>query len=195
MYLGCSRYSGLGGQNGLQGGIHVNHRFRLVVQPRILISRAAASHRAFDNGQGKVGESVTSTPGATPKRGSPSPQLKGPHQSVGVHGEDEQKKKSKKGWKWVKMGENPKMPYPPCGTSIKTYARGNNDAPSTTKYGSPVQLDAQIVALRPRYAKGAPHGQIHDLWLLGLHLQSGPMQTTVLMPSQFFMYVHLPGLY
>ena len=33
------------------------------------------------------------------------------------------KKKCEKGWKWVKVGENPKMPYPPCGRSIKTYAR------------------------------------------------------------------------
>ena len=47
----------------------------------------------------------------------------------------------------MKVGENPKMPYPPCGRSIKTYARGNNDAYSITKYGSPVRLDAQIVAL------------------------------------------------
>ena len=30
---------------------------------------------------------------------------------------------------------------------MKTYARGNNEAPSITKYGSPVLLDAQIVAL------------------------------------------------
>ena len=59
------------------------------------------------------------------------------------------KKKCEKGWRWVKVGENPKMPYPPCGRSIKTYGRGNNDAPSVTKYGSPVRLDAQIVALRP----------------------------------------------
>ena len=35
------------------------------------------------------------------KPGSPSPQLKGPHQNVGVHGGDEQKK-CEKGWKWVK---------------------------------------------------------------------------------------------
>ena len=66
------------------------------------------------------------------------------------------KKNCEKGWKWVKVGENPKMPYPPCGRSIKTYARGNNDAPSVTKYGSPVRLDTQIVALRPHCAKGAP---------------------------------------
>ena len=65
-------------------------------------------------------------------------QLKGPHQSVGVHGEDEQKKKVK-GLKWVKVGENRKMPYPQCGRSIKTYARGKNDAPSITKYGYPVR--------------------------------------------------------
>ena len=57
------------------------------------------------------------------------------------------KKKCKKGWKWVKVGENPKVPYSPCGRSIKTYARGNNDAPSVTKYGSPVWVDAQIGAL------------------------------------------------
>ena len=83
------------------------------------------------------------------KPSSPSCQLEGPRQSVGVHGEDEQKK-CVKGWKWVKVGENPKMPYPPCGRSIKTYARGNNDAPSVAKYGSLVRLDAQIVALRPQ---------------------------------------------
>ena len=83
------------------------------------------------------------------KPGSPLPQLKGPHQSMGVHGGDRQKKKCEKGWKWVKVGENPKMPYPQCGRSIKTYTRGNNDAPSITMYGSPVRLDAQIVALRP----------------------------------------------
>ena len=35
------------------------------------------------------------------------------------------KKKCEKGWKWVEVGENPKMPYPPCGRSINTYARGN----------------------------------------------------------------------
>ena len=56
----------------------------------------------------------------------------------------------------MRVGENPKMPYPPCGRSIKTYARGNHDAPRLTKYGSPVRLDAQIVALRLHCAKGAP---------------------------------------
>ena len=126
-----------------------------MVQPRFLISKDVASHRAFGCGQAKPGQSVTSTPRATPKRGSPSLQPKGPHQSVGVHGEDEQKK-SEKGWKWVKMGENQKMPYPRCGRNIKTYAGGKNDAPSITKYGSPVRLDAQIVALRAHCAKGAP---------------------------------------
>ena len=54
------------------------------------------------------------------------------------------------------------MPYPQCGRSIKTYARGNNDAP-ITKYGSLVWLNAQIVALRPHArahcAKGCPHQQ------------------------------------
>ena len=87
----------------------INLSFQLVVQPRFLISKDAASHRAFDCGQAKTGQSVTSTRRATPKHGSPSPQLKGPHQSVGVHGEDEQKK-CEKGWKWVKVRENPKMP-------------------------------------------------------------------------------------
>ena len=50
-------------------------------------------------------------------------------------------------------------PTPKCGSpwrSIKTYGRGNNNAPSITKYGSPVQLDAQIVALRAHCAKGPP---------------------------------------
>ena len=36
---------------------------------------------------------------------------------------NEQKKKCEKGWKWVKLGENPKMPYPQCGRSIKTYSQ------------------------------------------------------------------------
>ena len=31
---------------------------------------------------------------------------------------------------------------------LKTYARGNNDAPSISKYGSLVRADTQIVALR-----------------------------------------------
>ena len=65
------------------------------------------------------------------------------------------KKKCEKGRKWVKVGENPKMPYPQCERSIKTYARGNNDTPSITKYGSPVRLDAQIVAVRPHCARTA----------------------------------------
>ena len=141
----------------MQEGGHVNLCFQLVVQPRFLTSRDAASHREFDCGQAKTGQFVTSTRGATPKPRSPSPQLKGPHRSVGVHGEDEQKK-CEKGWKWVKVGDNPKMPYPPCGRSIKTYARGSNDAPSITKYGSPVGLDARNApALRPHCAKGAPY--------------------------------------
>ena len=64
-------------------------------------------------------------------------------------------KSVKRGGKWVKVGENPKMPYPQCGKSIKTYARGNNDARSITKHGSPVRLDAQIVALRPHCTRTA----------------------------------------
>ena len=54
------------------------------------------------------------------------------------------------------VGENPKMPYPQCGRNIKTYARVSNDAPSITKYGSTLRLDAKKVALRPHCAKGAP---------------------------------------
>ena len=131
----------------------INLCFQLVVQPRFLISRDAASHRAFDCGQAKTGQSVTSTR----------------RQSMGVHHPNSRahtkvwesmvkmsQKKCEKGWKWVKVGENPKMPYPPCGRSIKTYARGNNDAPSITKCGSPVRLDAQTVALRLHCAQGAP---------------------------------------
>ena len=92
------------------------------------LSAHAASHRAFDCGRQKPG--------------SPSHQLEGPHQGVRVHHPNSRahtkvwdfmvkmsKKKSEKGWKWVKVGENPKMPYPPRGRSIKTYARSNNDAP------------------------------------------------------------------
>ena len=58
-------------QSGLQEGIHVNLWFPFVVQPRILISRDASSHRAFDYGQAKTGESVTPTQRLTPKCGSP----------------------------------------------------------------------------------------------------------------------------
>ena len=47
----------------------------------------------------------------------------------------------------MKVGENQKMPYPQCGRSIKTYARGNNDASIITKYGSPTRLDTQMVAV------------------------------------------------
>ena len=68
----------------------------------------------------------------------------------------EMSKKCEKGWEWVKVGENPKMPCPQCGRSIKTYTRGNNDAPSITKYGSQVRLDAQIVTLRAHCAEGGP---------------------------------------
>ena len=43
-----------------------------------------------------------STQGVTPKRANPPPQLKSPHQSVTVHGEDEQNKNGDEWWKWVK---------------------------------------------------------------------------------------------
>ena len=58
------------------------------------------------------------------------------------------KKRCEKGWKLVKLGENPKNSYPQCDRSINTYARSNNDAPSIPKYGSLVRPDAHIVALR-----------------------------------------------
>ena len=44
----------------------------------------------------------------------------------------------------------------PSGRSIKTCTKGNNDVPGITKYGSPVRLDAQTVALRPHYAECTP---------------------------------------
>ena len=93
------------------------------------------------------------------KPGSLSRQLEGPRRSAGVHHPNSRhtkvwesmvkmsKKKSVKGWKWVKVCENQKMPYPKCGRSMKTYVRGNNYAPSITKYGSPVQHCART-ALR-----------------------------------------------
>ena len=52
-------------------------------------------------------------------------------------------------------GRKSKKANPQCGRGMKTSARGNNDAPGITKYGSLVQLDAQIVALRPRSARTA----------------------------------------
>ena len=41
-----------------------------------------------------------------------------------------------------------------------------NDAPSITKYGSPVRLDAKIVALRPHYALCAKGEPLHYVLLL-----------------------------
>ena len=42
----------------------------------------------------------------------------------------------------------PQDKHPQCGRRIKTYARRNNDAPSISNYGSLVQPNTQIVALR-----------------------------------------------
>ena len=47
------------------------------------------------------------------------------------------------------VGKNQKMPYPQCGRSTKTYARGNNDAPRSL-----VRPNAQIVVVR----RVCPHG-------------------------------------
>ena len=74
-----------GRQSFFQEGIHVNLCFQLVVQPRFLITKDAASHMAFDCGQAKnravrhvnsrghakAWESITPTQGPTPKCGSP----------------------------------------------------------------------------------------------------------------------------
>ena len=58
-------------------------------------------------------------------------------------------------WGGPKEGGNATLPLhsrgsPTKGTTsdLKTYARGNNDAPSISKDGSLVRVDAQIVALR-----------------------------------------------
>ena len=51
-------------------------------------------------------------------------------------GGNEQKKKCEKGWKWVKLGENPKMPYPQMWKKHQNLLSDNNDAPGITKYGS-----------------------------------------------------------
>ena len=75
----------------------------------------------------------------------------------------------------MKVGENLKMPHPQHGRSIKTYTRGNNDAPSITKYGSPVRLDAQIVALRLHYARTALKAPplLNSHRLTHMHTQEG----------------------
>ena len=88
------------------------------------------------------------------KPGSPSPQLKGPHQSVGVHGGDEQKsvKRGGNGRKWVKIQ---KCHIPNVEEASKPTLGATMMPPSITKYGSPVRLDAQIVALRPHCARTA----------------------------------------
>ena len=61
-------------------------------------------------------------------------------------------KKCEKGWKWVKVGEIQKCHTPNVEEASKPMP-GANDAPSITKYGSPLRLDAQIVALRPHCAR------------------------------------------
>ena len=61
----------------------------------------------------------------------------------------------------MKLGENPKMPYPQCGRSIKTYPQTTMMPPSTTKYGSLVRPHAQIVALRVHSTKCTPHHHHH----------------------------------
>ena len=43
-------------------------------------------------------------------------------------------------------------------SEAKTYAGGNNDAPSISKYGSLVRADAQIVAQRTLSAPPVGHG-------------------------------------
>ena len=101
-------------------------------------------------GHAKAWESITPTQGPTPKVWESMVKMS--------------KKSAKRGWKWVKVGENPKMPYPQCGRSIQTYARGKNDAPSITKYGSPARLDTQIVALRPHCVRTALRAPPNKDW-------------------------------
>ena len=60
-YVSNPSSTGMGGQSFWQEGIHVNLCFQLVVQQCFLISRDAASHRAFDCGQAKTGQSVASS--------------------------------------------------------------------------------------------------------------------------------------
>ena len=90
--------------------------------------------------------------------------------------------KCEKGRKWVKLCENPNMPYPQCGRSIKPYTRGNNDAPSITKHQSLVRLDTQTVAPHAHYAKCAPlwscgYVRRQKLWH-GWHLGCRPIRHT-----------------
>ena len=51
---------------------------------------------------------------------------------------------------------NSRGPATKRGFKVKTYARGNNYAPSISNYGSLVRPDAQIVALHAHRAKCAP---------------------------------------
>ena len=94
-------------------------------------------HHVNSRGHAKAWESITPTQGAYTKVWESMVKMS--------------KKKCEKGWKWVKLGENPKMPYPQCG---KTYTSGNNDAPSISKQGSLVRPNTQIV--RAHCAECAP---------------------------------------
>ena len=60
------------------------------------------------------------------------------------------KKRVKKGWKWVKLGENPKNATSPMWKKHQNLISNNNDAHNITKYGFLVRLDAEVVALRSR---------------------------------------------
>ena len=60
-----------------------------------------------------------------------------------------EQKACEKGWKRVKLGENPKMPHPHCGRSIKTCCQTTNDAQNITKYGFLVRPNAQMRLMPP----------------------------------------------
>ena len=54
----------------------------------------------------------------------------------------------KRGWKCYITPAFLGVPTKGTKSEVKTYARGHNDAPTISKHGSLVQLDAQIAALR-----------------------------------------------
>ena len=90
------------------------------------------------------------------------------------HNGGNEQKACDKGWKWVKLGENPKMPHPQCGRSHKTCCQTTMVPRVSQKYGFLVRPDAQVVTLRlsppPRLRRAAGNSPRLFVWSSPLSL-------------------------
>ena len=96
----------------------------------------------------------------------------------------EMSKKNEKRWKWVKLGENPKMPYPQCGRSIKTYSQ-TTMIPLSPKVNGPGRVSS--------FERGGPLAR-GAMFLLSkggsIDTRMGGPLTRILIenPKKFFVY-------